>query len=107
MSSEDTSNEDPDWKFDQERKVGAVTTKQVMDEGLPILEVVHYGDDCSWAFLCGTTEDEDDAQMVPMETIVAIDPTLETIATLEPGQAAFRDFIGDEWDIFEVDEDEE
>ena len=34
----------PNWKFDQDQKVGAITTQQVLDQGKPILEVIHYGD---------------------------------------------------------------
>jgi len=100
------SEEDPNWKFDQEKKVGAVTTKQVLDDGLPILEVIHYSDDCSWAFLCGSTEDEEDARMVTMEEIVLIDPSLIEIADLEPGQVACREELGAEWERFEEDDEE-
>jgi hypothetical protein len=98
---------DRNWKFDQGREVTAITTEQVLEQGLPILEVIHFGDDCSWAFLCGTTEDESDARLVNMETIVAIDPSLSEIASLEPGQIAYRDFIGDAWEIVEEEDDED
>ncbi len=99
------SESSPEWKFDQEPKVGAVTTRQVLDDSSPILLVIHYGDDCSWAFLCDTTEDETDSRMVTMEQMVKLDPTLEDIADLPPGWIAYRDFVGDEWDKFEEDEE--
>ena len=99
-------SEDPNWKFDQARNVGAVTTAQVLDDAMPVLLVIHYGDDCSWAFLCDTTDNEDDSRMVTMEQIVEMDPTLKEIADLPPGWIAYRDFIGDEWDRFQEEEGE-
>ena len=100
----DMSENASDWKFDQEKKVGAITTRQVLDDDKPILLVIHYGDDCSWAFLCDTTEKESDSRMVSMEEIVTKDPTLNEIADLPPGWIAYRDFVGDEWDKFEESE---
>lgn len=91
---EETNNS---WKFDQEPKVGAITTKQVLEEDQPILLVIHYGDDCSWAFLCDTTDEEQDSRMITMEQAVQLDPTLEKLANLPPGWIAYRDFIGDDW----------
>lgn len=44
-----------DWSFYQKKNVEAITTCQVLDEGFDILRVVHYSDDHSWAFTCGTT----------------------------------------------------
>ena len=34
-----------DWPFDQGPRVAAITTRQVLDDGLPILPVTHYADD--------------------------------------------------------------
>ena len=50
-----------DWPFDQAPNVAAITTRQVLDEGLPILRVTHYSDDHSWGFVCGTTDNTDEA----------------------------------------------
>ena len=98
------SENETNWKFDQDPKVGTVTTKQVLEDAQPVLLVIHYGDDCSWAFLCDTTEEEDDSRMVTMEEMIKLDPSLEAIADLPPGWIAYRDFIGDEWDKFEEEE---
>jgi len=74
-----------EWKFDQCRDVAAITTRQVLHEGYPILRVVHYADDHSWAFTCGTTNDPGDGLVVSMGCIVEHDPTLSEIAELPPG----------------------
>ena len=45
----------PEWPFDQAPNVAAITTVNVLERRAPILVVLHYRDDDSWAFLCGLT----------------------------------------------------
>lgn len=73
------------WNFDQAEDVAAITTRQVLKEKAPVLKVVHYDDDHSWAFTCGTTDDPADGLVVAMGCIVELDPTLHDISDLEPG----------------------
>jgi hypothetical protein len=98
-----------DWPWDQPKNCATLTTRQVMDEDMPILQVSHYEDDHSWAFTCGTTNDEEDALLVALESVVKRDPTLAEIADLEPGWSAVREFVGAEWirkqDDFEDEEE--
>ena len=49
-----------DWPFDQAPNVAAITSRQVLEDGLPILRVIHYSDDHSWAFTCGTTSETEE-----------------------------------------------
>jgi hypothetical protein len=86
-----------DWLFDQAPNAAAVTTRQVIKDGLPILTVVHYRDDESWAFVCGTTDKTDDGRVIGMGTALKLDPTLRTIADLPPGWAAPREAVGGAW----------
>lgn len=86
-----------DWPFDQAPNVTALTTRQVLDEGAPILVVVHYEDDRSWAFLCGTTDAEEDGRVIGMGAALRIDPTLKQIADLPPGWRANRSKVGRAW----------
>ena len=85
------------WPWDQEENCATITTRQVMSGGYPILSVTHYEDDHSWAFTCGTTNDEGDALVVLMKNVVDLDPTLEEIADLEPGWSAYREKVGAPW----------
>lgn len=85
------------WSFDQAENVAAITTRQVVKESLPILMVVHYQDDDSWAFICGTTNDTEDLMVVGMGQVVNFDPTLYAIADLPPGWSATRETIDSEW----------
>lgn len=93
-----------DWPFDQDENVETLTTRQVLDEGLPILHAVHYSDDHSWAFTCGTTDDTNDGTLVCMIHMVEHDPTIKEIADLEPGWVATRNAVGDAWDRYQDDE---
>ena len=96
---------DNEWRFDQGKNVAAVTTRQVLREGRPVLRVVHYSDDHSWAFTYGTTSDPNDALVVSMKCVVVeIDPTLLSIADLLPGWSASRAAAGSSWKRYQVEE---
>ena len=95
---------DARWPFDQEENAAAITTRQVLREGFPILDVVHYSDDHSWSFSCGTTSDVKDGLVVAMGCIVDMDPTLLSIADLPPGWRACRDSVGAEWERWKDDD---
>ena len=92
------------WPFDQDKNAAALTTRQVLREGFPILDVFHHSDDDSWSFSCGTTNDTEDLLIVGMDCIVEIDPSLVSIADLPPGWRACRDEVGAPWERWEFDE---
>jgi hypothetical protein len=89
------------WPFDQDKNVSAITTRQVLRDGYPILNVVHYSDDHSWAFTCGTTDDSADGLVVGMGCIVEHDPSVLTSADLPPGWGASRAAPGKPWVRYE------
>jgi len=84
-----------EWPFDQAPNAAAITTRQVIEECLPILTVVHYADDHSWAFVCGTSNADEDGRVIGMGTALKLDPTLATIADLSPGWCAYRRAVGE------------
>ena len=92
------------WPFDQDKNVAAITTRQVLREGHAVLRVVHYSDDHSWAFTCGTTSDPKDALVVSMKSMVELDPTLFSIADLLPGWVASREARGSPWKRYRHDD---
>ena len=92
------------WPFDQPQNAAAITSRQVLREGHPILSVVHYSDDHSWSFTCGTTSDVQDGLVVDMGCIVEMDPTLTSIADLPPGWRAFRESIDSPWERWKDDD---
>ncbi len=86
-----------EWPFDQGPDVAALTTRQVLQNGLPVLRVIHYYDDDSWAFVCGTTNKTEDLRIIAMSEALAADTTLRGIADLPPGWTAWRDSVGKAW----------
>ena len=85
------------WPFDQAPDVAAITTRQVLERELPVLQVNHYADDHSWGFVCGTTDDVDDGRVISMAEAIQLDPTLATVADLPPGHTAWRETVGSAW----------
>ena len=86
-----------DWPFDQGPDVAALTTRQVLQDKLPVLRVIHYSDDDSWAFVCGTTNQTEDLRVIAMAEALAADATLRGIADLPSGWSALRDGVGGVW----------
>ena len=91
------TRDNEDWPFDQEPNAAAITTRQVLEDGLPILMVIHYSDDHSWAFLCNTTGDSEDGRVIGMESALELDPSIAEVADLQPGWIASRERVGGEW----------
>ena len=97
QSAHVTADQQDDWPFDQGPRVAAITTVNVIEHDAPVLVVVHYDDDDSWAFLCGTTNDDADGRVIGMGEALRIDPSLRDIADLPPGWKAWRAATGAEW----------
>jgi hypothetical protein len=92
-----------DWPFDQAPNVAAITSEAVL-AGSPILLVVHYSEDDSWAFLDGDDFEVAKGRVVGMGTALNLDPSVAEVADLSPGWVARRRSIGDAW-IREADPD--
>jgi hypothetical protein len=95
--SAQAANKSATWPFDQSPETAAITTRQVIEEIEEIHVVVHYSDDHSWAFLCGTTDEKGDGRVTTMGEALAFDETLATIADLPPGWKAWRERVGSPW----------
>lgn len=93
---------DTNWPFDQAPNVAAITTRQIIEEHLPVLRVVHYADDHSWAFTCDTTSETEDARIIGMAEVMEMDQTLKGIASLRPGWGASRSVVGGAWSEYEL-----
>ena len=86
-----------EWPFDQASNVAAVTDASVVDDGAPVLLVIHYSEDESWAFLSGGTFDVARGRLVSMGEVLRRDPTLSSIADPPPGWTATRSRVGERW----------
>lgn len=77
------------WAFDQAPNIACITCCSVID-GAPVLVVIHYADDDSWAFLDGQLFDPSSALVVAMKTVIDEHPTLGEIGDLRSGWSATR-----------------
>jgi hypothetical protein len=85
------------WPFDQPRDTAAVVDNDVMEGRVPVLLVVHYSDDGSWAFLSSGSFDPGRGRIVSMSEVVDRDASLKLIADLPPGWTAIRMRVGEPW----------
>ncbi len=93
-----------EWTFDQAENVGCFTLQQIINEGAPILFVMHDEDDHGWQFLTGKDVTLDDAMIVSMREIVEHDRTLLEIGDMPPGRGANRAAVGGPWQIEKISE---
>jgi len=85
------------WPFDQAKNVAAISDSAVLEEGAPILLVIHYSDDHSWAFLSGHSTTEQ-GKVIGMGEALELDPSLDSIADLQPGWIATRSRVDAPWE---------
>jgi hypothetical protein len=88
------------WPFLEGKNRPAFTTRQVM-EGHPIMLVLR-DKKGNWQFLCGTTDDQRDGQMVGLETLLNHDPTVADLADMQPGSEALRESADSPWIRYKV-----
>lgn len=84
------------WPFREAKNLGVFTTKNVIEEGYPILFVTH-DTDGDWQFLCGTTNDPKDACIVCLNEIAENHPSVTQLADLPMGWQAYRDAASEPW----------
>jgi hypothetical protein len=89
-------SDDRSWLFQAGSNRAVFTTRPVIREGRPVLLVVHDDED-DWQFLCGTTNQPEDGQLVSLGNMVQRDPTLRELADLSAGWYASRQTAGAEW----------
>ena len=70
-----------------------------MDGSKPILYVVH-DEEGDWQFLDGGDVSEEDANLVSLESITELDPTVNALADLPTGWAAERAAADKSWERF-------
>jgi len=82
---------DSDWAFEDAPNTATITTVKVLERRAPILLVTHDEDDGGWQFLCGTTNDDADARIVGLGTVVKWDASVNELADLPLGWRAWRE----------------
>ena len=79
----------------------AITTRQVLREGWPILLVTHDADDGAWQFLNGHGDSDDtgSALVVAAAEVAALDPTVGELADGRIGWRAWRETVDQPWKL--------
>ncbi len=85
------------WPFTDARNTAIFTTRDVVEEGKPILLVTHDQDDGVWQFHTRKTSPVSDAKIAALDEIVCRDPSVVELADLPLGWSAIRDSITTPW----------
>ena len=85
-----------DWPFSDQTNAVAISTRQVVLEGYPVLRVSHDLDG-DWQVLCGTTTDVNDALVVCLGCAYQRNPSIGSLANMPRGWTAWRDSPDDPW----------
>ena len=82
--------------------LGVVTTRQVLDGDEAVALVIHDSEG-DWQFLHHSLVplSEEDARIVHISHLFALDPSLEALGSLPEGSAASRQSRDDPWEITE------
>jgi hypothetical protein len=87
-----------DWPFPDPPNDMSITTRQIVEGGMPILLVCHEADDGSWLFLTGGSFDVTDGMLVTLRNMVERDSSLIELADLPLGWQAWRERRGSPWE---------
>ena len=90
---------DTDFRFFEEKNLNVFTTEQAL-AGESVLYVYH-DIDGDWQFHTNDDPDLDDAKIVCLKDIVAMDPSLNEVHNLKLGWCAFRKDINSAWEYEE------
>lgn len=85
------------WKFSDAKNTAVITTRQIVNEGIPILYVSHDEDDGYWQFHYGDNVNIEDAMIVSLQELVNLDDTLNQLFDLPLGWIAIRKSTKDTW----------
>lgn len=85
------------WAFLDLPNTMALTTKDVIVNGKPVLVVYHDEDDGMWQFHSGDDVDIEDAVLVSLREMIESDSSLIELADLPLGWVAWRDNTNSQW----------
>ncbi|WP_295129040.1 hypothetical protein [uncultured Chitinophaga sp.] len=84
--------------FNEPGNVAVFTTRYVIRQGHPILNIFHHEDDGAWVFVGDDVcHDDSDYLLLALEEIIEHDPSVLDVADLPLGWCAIRDKPGRPW----------
>lgn len=84
------------WPFLEPKNQAVFTTAGIIEEGLPILRVIH-DDEGEWQFHCEFVTSIEDARLVCLKTVVESHPSVTELADLPQGWTATRESADKPW----------
>jgi hypothetical protein len=85
------------WLFPDAPQTVVFTTRNVVEEGAPILIVTHDQGDGAWQFRPAAAPAAAEGRIVSLQEMVFNDPSLFELADLPMGWRAVRDSINSPW----------
>jgi hypothetical protein len=77
------------WPFSDAPNTAVISLQRIVKHGHPILYVLHDVDG-AWQFLDGEDVSKEDAEIVSLQSIIMLDPSLLELADLPRGRNAWR-----------------
>ena len=87
------------FPFDDAPNTMAIICSHILEQGDNILYVSHDEDDRMWQFLCGKSHEINDAKLVSIEEVFALDNSISNIADMPCGYVATRKNATSKWII--------
>jgi hypothetical protein len=99
-------NKNADFKFAESKTHIVFTLKQIVENKEPILFVIHDSDEADWQFLSGKPVSQKDLVVVPLQSLVSADGSLNELADLPQGWYATRESLTAEWKRKVIDDEQ-
>ena len=87
------------FPFNEAPNTMAIICAHILEQGGDILYVSHDQDDGMWQFLCGKSHEINDAKLVALKEIFALDNSISKIADMPCGYTATRKNATSKWKI--------
>lgn len=84
-------------KIENDQPNKAVITSRNIAFNKSLISHVYYDEDGDWQFFDGITIKEDDAIVVSIQQILALDPTLLSLPEMEVSESVTRSSLADSW----------
>ena len=87
------------FPFSEPENTAVITYCHIIDNGADILYVSHDAEDGMWQFLCGGIHMQEQARVVSLNEIFALDNTVSELADMPCGYIAQRKSKHSKWKI--------
>jgi hypothetical protein len=90
------------WSFTDPPDTAVLTVRRIIEQGSPILLVIHGVDEDGWQFFDGEDIAETDALVASLFHMVTRDASLRSLISLPPGWGAYRRDPSQPWQTYQL-----